>query len=775
MRKVLVAFISFLLVINGFFATTHVNVVQAAAKKMVIVELFTQTWCGPCVDANRKLDSMFEESNGKEFYFIKEHHTQGDELGNDYVDGRFSKYGLNSWPSGVINSEKVDLRDTAKAKNVISKHKSLKTEISIELSGAIEGNIITLTAKYAKMPSSGMLSLIVCEDFTYYAGSNGEKIHRFLLRDGKDFDLSGDGTQTVQFTINEKWAKEMMRGFAIVDTSTGIQNSAYTSLGQPEAMSTKPILSVIPNQVKLGNVKADATSTVEIKVSNGGSKSGKITFKSKDAYIKVESAPQEVATKTQIKLNATIQTNGLQPGAYKSAIEATGDGVSKVIPVEFFILDKPKVQVSTGLIDFGSVKQGEKVSEEITIKNVLKGPISGTLSTKAKWISFSKKSFSEEVNKVNIVAMTDKLETGEYVDEVLIKTDGGEAKIEVKIMVSAPKVDVLPNAIDFGEVFIDKPPFESKEFVVKNSGEAEANVVLKSKPDFCTVKLENKFTLKPGQEKIGLVSLLTEKLAKDKSYEGKIVLDWGSMITEVNVKVSVKESPPLLEYVCDLVKEGKLDLQLKKGEKKDIPFSFTNAGYGKLDLQVSLTKAIPWISFSIKSASLLADQKKTITVLIDTTNATPGTYDTIIKIVSNGGSFEVPLHIEMIREKIVIVLQIGSKTAMVQGKPVPVDPPPYIRNGATLVPLRFISEVFGAVIDWQPKMGKGTIIITLGENNILIEIGNKTAIVNGQKKTLTAPPEITTGRTFVPLRFISEAFGAALDWNGTTQTITISY
>lgn len=775
MKKVFIALVSFLLIMNSFLGVTPGQVVHAAAKKMVLVELFTQTWCGPCVDANRKLDAMFEESNGKEFYFIKEHHTQGDELGNKYVDDRFSKYGLRSWPSSLINSENVDVRDTAKAKNAISKHKSMKTEISIELTGKIEGNTISLSAKYAKVPSNGVLSLIICEDFTYYAGSNGEKIHRFLLRDGKDFTLSGEGTQTAEFVINDKWAKELMRGFAIVETSAGIQNSAYTTLGQPEAMTTKAILSVIPNQVKLATVKADTSTSIEIKVANGGNKPGKISFKSKDAYIKIDSSSQEVASKTQIKLTATIQTTGLQPGAYKTSIEASGDGVSKVIPVEFFILDKPKVQVSTGLIDFGSVKQGEKVTEEITIKNVMKGPISGSLSTKAKWINFSKKSFSEEVNKINVIAMTDKLETGDYFEEVLIKTDGGEAKIDVKITVSAPKIDVTPTSIDFGEIFIDKPPFESKEFSVKNLGEAEASVVLKSKPEFCSVQLENKFNLKPGQEKIGKVSLIAEKLVKDNTYSGKIVLDWGSMITEMEVKVSVKASPPKLLYDCELVKEGALDLQLKKGEKKEIPFSFTNAGVGKLDLQLAMTKEIPWMTFSVKSAALLKDQKKTITVILDTANANPGVYDTILKITSNGGSFDIPCHIEIIREKIVIVLQIGNKTAEVQGKSVTVDPPPYIRNGATLVPLRFISEAFGAVIDWQPKAGKGTIIITLGDNNILIEIGNKTAVVNGQKKSLTAPPEITGGRTFVPLRFISEAFGAALDWNGQTQTIKITY
>jgi len=780
MKKLFVMIISSVLILNGVsLALINKPVLAASAKKMVIVELFTQHWCGPCAAANRSLDELFEESNGKEFIYLKEHMTQGDELGLDYADKRGAKYGLRYWPSVYVNSKQANNTDgrieAGNVKSEISKQKGMKTDISIELSGKIEGNIITLSANYTKIPSGGVLSLIISEDFTYYAGQNGEKIHRFLLRDGKDFNLSGDGTQTAQFIINEKWAKELMRGFAIVDTPKGIQNSTYTALGQPEAVSTKAVLSVIPNQVNMNMVKEGATADVEIKVSNGGDKTGKITFKSKDSFVKIETSAQEVASKTQIKLTATIQTAGLPPGTYKGSIEATGDGISKTIPVQFTILDKPQLQVSEASIDFGSVDQGQKATEEIEIKNKVKGPIEGTISSKAKWISFNKKSFSSESIKIMVTALTDKLETGEYTDEIQIKTDGGDKTIEVRIQVAAPKIESTPSVVEFGEVFIDKPPFEEKTFTIKNVGQAEANLSVKSIPNFCNIKLEKKFILKPGEEKKGTVSLIPTMLEKDKTYSGKILLDWGSMVTEIAVTATIKESPPVLEWVSDAIKDGKLDISMKKGEKKEVSISFKNTGNGKLDVQVSFGKELPWITVSTKTCALLKEQKKTITLILDATKISTGSYDSLLKITSNGGVAEVPIHVEITRDKIIIELQIGSKNANISGRMSLVDPPPYIRNGSTLVPLRFIGEAFGAVIDWQPKLGRGTINITLNDINILIEIGNKIAIANGQKKALTAPPEITGGRTFVPLRFIGEAFGADVKWNPSTQGITITY
>jgi hypothetical protein len=40
---------------------------------------------------------------------------------------------------------------------------------------------------------------------------------------------------------------------------------------------------------------------------------------------------------------------------------------------------------------------------------------------------------------------------------------------------------------------------------------------------------------------------------------------------------------------------------------------------------------------------------------------------------------------------------------------------------------------------------------------------------------LKVVPEIINSRTMLPLRFVAENLGATVDWNGTMQTITITY
>jgi len=89
-----------------------------------------------------------------------------------------------------------------------------------------------------------------------------------------------------------------------------------------------------------------------------------------------------------------------------------------------------------------------------------------------------------------------------------------------------------------------------------------------------------------------------------------------------------------------------------------------------------------------------------------------------------------------------------------------------------MVPLRFISEAFQAKTEWF-SVGKGRILISLSGKEIMLDIGKPVAFINGDKLLLQAAPEIKNGRTFVPVRFIAEAFGATVEWNSKEQKILI--
>jgi hypothetical protein len=103
------------------------------------------------------------------------------------------------------------------------------------------------------------------------------------------------------------------------------------------------------------------------------------------------------------------------------------------------------------------------------------------------------------------------------------------------------------------------------------------------------------------------------------------------------------------------------------------------------------------------------------------------------------------------------------------------DAAPYIDTnaGRTLVPLRFVGEALGAGVDWKPETRQ--VIITDEGKEIILTIGSRQVRVDGVQQTIdcaakTRPP----GRTFVPLRFVSETLGARVDYDAGSRQVLIT-
>ena len=112
-----------------------------------------------------------------------------------------------------------------------------------------------------------------------------------------------------------------------------------------------------------------------------------------------------------------------------------------------------------------------------------------------------------------------------------------------------------------------------------------------------------------------------------------------------------------------------------------------------------------------------------------------------------------------------IILQIGNSKAALNNVAKTLDAAPIISQDRTMVPLRFISEAFGAQVDWIDSTK--TVIITMGDQVITMQIGQ-------ELEGFGAAPIIENGRTMVPIRYISAQFGAKVIWVPSTKTVTIA-
>ncbi|MBB6217669.1 tetratricopeptide (TPR) repeat protein [Anaerosolibacter carboniphilus] len=100
---------------------------------------------------------------------------------------------------------------------------------------------------------------------------------------------------------------------------------------------------------------------------------------------------------------------------------------------------------------------------------------------------------------------------------------------------------------------------------------------------------------------------------------------------------------------------------------------------------------------------------------------------------------------------------------------------PIVIEGSTFVPIRDIAEALGASVQW--KKDTKTIIVTEDTSSLSLTINTTNVILNKDGKiseiTAQAPPFIKGDKTYVPLRLISEAFNALVDWDQEAKTVVI--
>lgn len=89
---------------------------------------------------------------------------------------------------------------------------------------------------------------------------------------------------------------------------------------------------------------------------------------------------------------------------------------------------------------------------------------------------------------------------------------------------------------------------------------------------------------------------------------------------------------------------------------------------------------------------------------------------------------------------------------------------PVLDKGKTLVPMRAIFTAFGASLNWNDKTK--TVTASKGSTGIIITVGKTRAYIDEQAVTLEAPARVINGSVYVPLRFVTQSLGIDLQQDG---------
>jgi hypothetical protein len=391
----------------------------------------------------------------------------------------------------------------------------------------------------------------------------------------------------------------------------------------------------------------------------------------------------------------------------------------------------PVLSVEPTLLDFGSVEFGSQPEKTFQVKNIGKGEIRGEALSLNPWIRVRPQQFSEDT-EFSVVLLTHTIPPGtSYTGEIKIRSNGGEQSVMVKLSL-------------FQDTKTDPPPL----LILT----PDNNIITRESRLFILCETHPEAFASINQQRIAVDSedgIFFMNTTLKEGLNSFIVSVWDAYENKRSETINVtrKTIPPQISVseVPLFVKEEEIQIQGKT--EPDASLFFNRQ-------PVLLAKDG---SFSV-SYKIIHEMNQLVFTAVDNL----GNARTVVRVF-----FHRPA------QPNAIILVVGSNTATFNGRSFAVDAPPILVEGRVMVPIRVIAEIFGAEIDWRAE--SKTVVIALRYDQIVLIVGNKQASVNGKAVLLDTAPLIDQGRLMVPIRFISEVFKAKVEWDQELKQVTIRF
>ncbi len=109
---------------------------------------------------------------------------------------------------------------------------------------------------------------------------------------------------------------------------------------------------------------------------------------------------------------------------------------------------------------------------------------------------------------------------------------------------------------------------------------------------------------------------------------------------------------------------------------------------------------------------------------------------------------------------------------LIDGEQVEFDAQPMMKNDRVMVPMRKVFEKLNTQVLWDPFFERVIVNIT-EDDQIIMYVNYEEIFRNGVQMKVDAAPFVSEGRTYVPLRFISESLGMSVEWSDAAKTVYI--
>src|SRR5688500_5876448 len=217
-----------------------------------------------------------------------------------------------------------------------------------------------------------------------------------------------------------------------------------------------PMLVVRPDSLDFGAMALGASKQLPVKIANAGGRTLFGEVSSNRAWLSVN---RRSFVSSSVLVLVSVDTNGLRAGEeYTGALAVTTlNGGDQVVPVSVRVSGKPEPLLAgvPSLLAFGSARGGGRQTRTIRLTNAGTGTLIGSVATRVsggatadasaderdihavEWLTVSESRFLANDFSFEVTAATAGMLPGDHEGEVLVLTNGGQARVKVLLNVTA--------------------------------------------------------------------------------------------------------------------------------------------------------------------------------------------------------------------------------------------------------------------------------------------------------------------------------------------------
>ncbi|TMV19009.1 hypothetical protein FE781_00385 [Paenibacillus thermoaerophilus] len=237
-------------------------------------------------------------------------------------------------------------------------------------------------------------------------------------------------------------------------------------------------------------------------------------------------------------------------------------------------------------------------------------------------------------------------------------------------------------------------------------------------------------------------------------------------MTESKNNYRLRDNPAMMELYKNIIRDPYYLTTVKTGAKPDNKRAYRGADipFGQS------TRLIPYVRIPDVIIGMLEYVLNGITVAVQT--EPPFRLELQAGDVPEGSVMELRVYNKAGERVAQKAFGLSSRVSVeIDGVLQTFEQYPVLVDGTTLTPLRAIFERMGAKVEWDEKTSTAT--GRKGDTVVRLTIGQRTAYVNGKPVQLDQEARLVNGYTMAPARFVGEAFGGLVSWDGETRTVRI--